>query len=127
MMAKIKTLPPAAALCLLFLSGCGQGDRPPLGTVHGTVMRDGRPLAGAMVLFEPVEPGRGSIGVTGDDGGFELHYLRKDKGAKVGMHVVRITTGRQGNAIPARYNTQSMLKEEVKRGDNRIDFRLTSR
>jgi hypothetical protein len=116
----------AAVICAPLAWGCGHGDRPALGMVHGTVTLDGRPLVGATVLFQPVEPGRTSIAVTGDDGRYELVYLRKDKGAKVGAHVVQITS-RNPAILPPRYNTQSILKAEVKRGTNTIDFPLTSK
>ena len=118
---------------LLFavLAGCGQGDRPPLGMVHGTVTLDGKPLAGARLTFEPVEPGRASTGITDDDGKYELIYIRDDRGAKVGGHLVRISAPNPNSdgaeLLPPRYNTQSTLKKEVKRGDNSIDFPLTSK
>jgi len=120
-----------ACLTLLVLSGCGQSDRPPLGTVHGTVTLDGKPLAGASLVFEPVERGRASTAVTDADGRYELIYIRQDKGAKVGAHRVRITAANPDSAkaelLPLRYNAQSVLKAEVKPGDNCIDFPLTSK
>ena len=83
----------AAVLCLVLPVGCAKGDRPPLGGVHGTVTLDGKPLAGAIVTFEPVEPGRISMGMTDDNGKYELIYIRDEKGAKAGAHRVQITTG----------------------------------
>ena len=118
----------AACLLLLIPCGCGSGDRPPLGTVHGTITLDGKPLAGASVIFEPVEPARASAGFTDDDGKYELIYIRRDKGAKVGAHLVRISVAQSGKfpLLPPRYNRQSVLKADVKAGDNTIDFPLTS-
>jgi hypothetical protein len=120
-----------ACLPLLVLSGCGHSDRPPLGMVHGTVTLDGGPLAGASLVFDPVQPGRASTATTDHDGKYELIYIRRDKGAKVGAHLVRISAANPGSGksgpLPPRYNTQSDLKVEVKPGDNTIDFPLTSK
>jgi hypothetical protein len=120
----------AGLLCLAPLVGCAKNDRPPLGGVHGTVTLDGQPLAGAIVTFEPVGPGRGSIAMTDAQGRYELIYIRNDKGAKVGAHRVQITTS-NANAgkpelLPPRYNAQTTLSADVKAGDNEINFALAS-
>jgi hypothetical protein len=121
----------AAALCVPLVLGCGHGDRPPLGTVHGTVTLDGKPLAGAGVLFQPVEPGRASAGVTDADGRYELVYIRRDKGAKVGAHLVKITPAKrqpgQSELATPRHPAQGPLHAEVKPGDNTFDFPLSSK
>jgi hypothetical protein len=102
-----------------------------LGTVHGTVTLDGKPLVGASLVFEPEEPGRASTATTDDDGNYELIYIRLDKGAKVGAHVVRISAPKpgagRGELLPPRYNARSVLKTDVRRGDNAIDFPLASK
>ena len=105
----------AGLLCLVPLVGCAKSDRPPLGGVHGTVTLDGQPLAGAIVTFEPVEPGRGSMAMTDAQGKYELIYIRDDKGAKPGAHRVQITTS-NANAgkpelLPPRYNAQTTLAQ----------------
>ena len=121
----------ATCLAILLLSGCGRGDRPPLGTVSGTVTLDGKPLTGARLIFEPAAGGRASTGLTDDKGRYELIYIRKDKGAKVGAHLVRISIADSdaGNAelLPDRYNSRSVLKAEVKQGHNTVDFPLASK
>ena len=121
----------AAVVCLLLLVGCSRSDRPPLGMVSGTVTLDGKPLADARLIFEPAEGGRASTGSTDREGKYELIYIRKDKGAKVGTHLVRISIANPDadnvELLPARYNTQSVLEAEVKQGDNTIDFPLTSK
>ncbi len=121
----------AGLLCLVPLVGCAKSDRPPLGGVHGTVTLDGQPLAGAIVTFEPLEAGRGSIAMTDAQGRYELIYIRNDKGAKVGAHRVQITTS-NANAgkpelVPPKYNVQTTLSADVKPGDNEINFALTSK
>ena len=117
----------AVVLTPAFL-GCGQGNRPELGQVNGTVTLDGRPLANATVLFKP-QTGRGSFGVTDQDGQYELFYIRDIKGAIVGTHTIRITTATENaakEAIPSRYNLRSELQRDVERGDNTIDLELSS-
>ncbi len=137
---------------LLVLPGCTPSDQPDLGRVSGTVTLDGDPLVGVSVVFLPDE-GRPSSGVTDAKGMYELTYIRTTRGAKVGNHRVEIGGGegsgeedsdsepenpdsqpqaapkpKQSNkpVIPAKYNSKSELKEEVKAGNNTINFALTS-
>ena len=118
------------ALLVLLVSGCG-GDRPPLGAVSGVVTLNGLPLAGACVVFEPVEPGRASMGWTDDKGEYRLVYIRDEEGAKVGSHNVRITTANpeagKPELLPAGYNVRTTLRRDVKAGRNEYDFTLTTR
>jgi len=110
--------------------GCSAGDHPELGTVHGTVTLDGRPLAGACVVFQPSPKGRASSGLTDKTGRYELIYLREIKGAKVGPHRVRITTASEEHPderLPARYHHETILTAEVQSGENPPrNFHLTS-
>ncbi len=114
----------------LFLAGCsGASDRPPLGTVKGTVTLDGKPWPNVMVLFKPDE-GRAASGLTNANGEYELEYLYKVKGCKVGPNTVSFMyeTGAEGGPpIPEKYGGKSQLKEEVMEGDNVFDFDLTSK
>ncbi len=118
-------------VCLGLLAGCGGGDRPALGLVHGTVTWDGKPLANARLAFEPVEPARASAGFTDTQGKYELFYIRTEKGAKIGAHIVRITTAdsevSKPELVPERYNAKSELRKLVGAGENVIDFELTSK
>lgn len=130
------------AIMVCFLSGCGGGadDMPDVGHVTGVVTLDGAPLANAKVFFSPTESGRTSEAVTDAEGKYELRYIRDIMGAKVGEHSVRVTTGAPAiigddgkvetpavpEKVPAKYNTESTLKKEVKPGDQEIDLQLTS-
>ncbi len=122
---------PVAAVCLLLAGGCTRADRPPLGTVTGTVTLDGRPLADAMVAFTPEGPGRTSLGTTDATGRYRLAYLRDIAGARPGRHVVRITTGSVDDGrpeiLPATYHRRSNLEAQVEPGDNTIDFALKAK
>jgi hypothetical protein len=118
-----------ACLCLMF-SGCsGSSDRPPLGLVKGTVTLDGKPFANVMVVFKPDE-GRAASALTNANGEYELEYLYKVKGCKVGPNTVSFMyeTGAEGGPpIPEKYAGKSELKEEVMDGSNVFDFDLKSK
>lgn len=127
------------AVLLSVIAGCsGGGDRPPLGTVSGTVTLDGRPLSGVQVTFAP-ESGRPSSGRTDGAGRYELLYVLKTKGATLGKHRVIVdwppaeeedeTAPKTEDRpkIPARYNRQTTLSGEVQRGGNTFDFSLESK
>lgn len=127
-------------LLWLPLCGCSGSSGPELGKVSGTVRLDGQPLANASVRFTP-EKGAPSIGITDDQGNYELQYSSSRNGALVGNHIVRISTHRHagedddGNKtpavpekVPAEYNVNAAqnpeMKREVKSGSNAIDFDL---
>jgi len=125
------------ALCAVFTAtfvGCSDSG-PELGTVAGTVLLDGQPVADAEVVFEP-EEGSPSYGMTDAQGRYRLMYTPETAGAVVGQHTVRITTGRTAGGpgeevqiperIPASYNSQSEVQREVKPGSNTIDFDIQS-
>ena len=116
---------------LLLAAGCGRSDRPDLGTVQGTVTLDGKPLAGALVVFTPSGPGRSASDLTDAAGRYELTYLRDIAGATLGPHVVIITTAteeRGGREIlPPRYHEKTELSATVAPGSNTIDFPLKSK
>ena len=120
-----------AAMALVLSAGCSRSDRPPLGTVTGTVTLDGVPLANALVLFTPAGPGRTSLGSTGPDGTYSLTFLRDIMGANLGRHHVRITTATEESGerelLPAKYHAKSTLTADVAIGANTIDFPLTAK
>jgi hypothetical protein len=124
----------------IILIGCGGGDTPELGTVEGTVTLDGKALSQATLEFTPTgeDGGRPSIAVTDEDGDYELEYSAAQAGAPPGKYQVRITTATtttdaEGNdvdvpeTLPAKYNFDTELEEEVKAGSNTIDFKLDTK
>jgi hypothetical protein len=114
-----------AATCL---AGCGGGDMPELGDVHGKVTMDGKPVAGINILFTPAT-GRPAGGVTDNDGNYELKYLEGYGGCKIGPAKVTFewSPGVEGTvAIPAQY-TKVGYDVEVKSGGNEINFPMTSK
>lgn len=128
-----------AALVLAFaalpLIGCG-GPSVPVGSVSGTVTIDGQPASGVTVSFQPVESGRGSTGVTNEEGYYELVYSASTEGALIGKHKVGIR-GPEPGFDDAATATSAVLKEsasikpeylrmqkdvEVTAGSNTIDL-----
>jgi hypothetical protein len=118
----------AALVCALSaLAGCHRSDRPPLGHVQGTVTLKGKPLGGALVVFQPAK-GHISTATTDDEGHYDLVYLAPDHGAIVGTHTVKISTLSEEckkELVPIIYNRNSTVKKEVVAGENPpIDFEL---
>ncbi len=133
--------------------GCGEKG-PRLAPVSGTVTLDGKPLAKVIVTFVPVEGGVSSSGVTDESGSYSL-ACSLGPGAVVGKHRVYVQSqapsasaevkipdeddpGYQPDPyaslrapqfvekIPARYNKDSQLTQDVQPGTNRIDLELQS-
>ena len=120
------------------LTGCGQDTGPALGNVTGTVTLDGKPLPEASVTFYPADDGRPSQGTTDENGKYTLRFTGTKEGAMVGQHSVQVEVGvpmgesdtppaPKGPQLPAKYNKNTELTAEVKRGSNTIDFDLTSK
>jgi hypothetical protein len=122
----------AAWLCAALVAGCGGSQQPP---VSGRVTMDGKPLANAWVLFQPmgsqanVNPGPTSAGLTDGDGRYVLKdQLRGRPGAMVGKHRVRISsgdpyanepvpstpeTGTQDGYVPPAAKTRRVFREDI--------------
>ena len=132
------TWPHVARLAFVasILTGCGDSG-PEVAPVSGRVTLDGVPLAGARIRFQPeASGGSPSYGTADQDGNYTLGYKRDHPGALAGWHTIRIERGSNdeaGNktkeqALPARYNSASELREEVKAAeDNLINFELTTK
>jgi hypothetical protein len=80
----------AALLAMLAAAGCGKA-KPATAPVAGTVLHDGKPLADAAVLFEPLAGGVPARGSTDSDGRFTLSTFDRNDGALVGRHRVAIS------------------------------------
>ncbi|MEX2308073.1 MAG: carboxypeptidase-like regulatory domain-containing protein [Pirellulales bacterium] len=120
------------ALILLvgIIAGCGESG-PQVAPVSGRVTLDGQPLVNADVAFQPDGAHRASVGRTDANGRYALVYKRGEPGAIVGPHTVRISVSSEvvenPPSIPARYDTESELRREVKAGENNVfDFDLTT-
>jgi hypothetical protein len=134
---------------LLSILGCGGSQK--LAPVSGKVTLDGKPLANALVSFQPIaekaslEGAPGSSGKTNDQGEFTLMSIKGGNGAWVGKHRVFVslvtakaeqTGDRRGgpameDKVPSKYNGfggQTVLTFDVPpEGTTKADFALTSR
>ncbi|MEM9352108.1 MAG: hypothetical protein AAGA92_03770 [Planctomycetota bacterium] len=135
------------AAVLIAYSGCNNNPYE-LAPVSGVVTLYGEPLRDATVSFEPRGGsgqgivGPGSIGTTDENGKFQLRTFKKQRGAVVGAHTVRISTYRSRfkdlttsdevevitiEHVPWHYNRNTTLSFEVPSGGtDEADFVLTA-
>jgi hypothetical protein len=128
----------SALLSVTLVAGCSEAKFAP---VSGTVTLDGDPLANVAVSFQPigdeVNPGPGSSARTNDEGHYTLRVIGGGEGALIGKHRVEINSIPGGDAnderrplskvkVPRKYNLNSQLKFDVKRGANQADWILKS-
>lgn len=130
-----------AAWTLAVLVGC---QKPPdIVQVSGVVLLDGRPLADAVVTFQPVRDGGtlprlgGSVGRTDEAGRFSLRLIEPDSpGAAVGKHVVTITTAVSGPSdavlprrerVPRSWRDGSQIFEVTSAGTTTARIEMRSR
>lgn len=141
---------PAVVLAACLAATACSPRRPATAAVEGRILLDGRPLAGAAVLFEPVAGGRPARGSTRDDGSFTLTTFSRDDGVVPGRHRVAVSKvvieGVAADAIgleaapaaepiqeravvPTRYNdpSSSGLDADVPAGGTKVEFSLDSK
>lgn len=129
---------------LLCCWGCGKGDGLDRAAVAGKVTLDGAPIAMGSITFYPTGESKGpATGGNIEEGQYSIAVA---KGPIVGRNRVEIrATRKTGNkvqapmaergvltdeiveAVPDRYNSNSALKCEVKPGNNKLDFKLSTR
>lgn len=139
---------------LIWLAGCSSGALDSVGKVTGSVTLDGKPVAGAVLNFVPVDSKlRSNTAVTDDNGAFEVKahpttkvtlqvgqynvFIKKmvDKSGRVpnSEEATQLeAAGQLKNAIPAWYGPMDemppQLKADIKKGDNPLPpFQLVSK
>ena len=75
---------------VICFTGCGGSDGPQPVSAGGVVTHNGKPLAGAKVVFAPDNQGRIAEGTTDEDGRFELTTFEPGDGALVAKHGVAV-------------------------------------
>lgn len=121
-----------SAAVLLPLAGCGGGSSPwgtELGTVRGTVTLDGQPLANAILMLVPDGEGtRRSSAKTDSSGKYNAMYSPDVEGVPTGPCTVMVSFGLDlsRGVVPPKYSSESVLKFEVKPGENTYDIKMTS-
>lgn len=122
------------AYAFAFYMAGGGLELPELGRVTGIVTKGGKPLAGALVTFEPIEPSKalgdaipsGSTALTNEDGEYDLYYLEDVRGAAVGKNRVWVSVigpdGREMVPPQTKFGYGSNDVFEVKPGSNEFDI-----
>ena len=90
------------SLILSVAAGCGR-DTPPMSTVRGKVLLDGKPITGAQYTSVALTPqaGRMAKGVVAEDGTFELQTYEEGDGAVVGPARLAVSATVDDASAPA--------------------------
>jgi hypothetical protein len=128
----------ALAAALYGVAGCTGG--PAYGDVAGEVTLDGAPLREGVVRFVPVDGNTPTASALIENGEFrtpvpagkhrvEISAPKLPKGINSSKEMKRGTVD-EGAALedllPTQYNTQSTLTADVKKGANKVSYRLKS-
>jgi hypothetical protein len=117
------------ASMLATLIGCGNSARatPELGTVHGKISLNGKPLPNMLIRFETDET-HSSFARSDAEGVYKAMYFVDLEGVKVGPCTARVSFDPSLGIknVPARYSSESELKFIVNSGHNEYDINMTS-
>jgi len=124
--------------CVLLVAGCHADVVP----VSGRVTLDDKPLAGAVITFQPraggdaaKSPTSGSVGHTDQDGRYNLRLIAPDQsGAAVGEHTVTISAAKggsdkepaKGQKLPKSWYDGSKKFRVPPGGTNDANFKITT-
>lgn len=123
------------AAAIVMLAGCGGGTRNEIVPVEGQIrFTNGKPLpVGTRVVLSPVQGGVGSaMGVTSDDGSFQVKHANGAMGAEVGKYVVQLlppeaAPGDFERVVPKAFRAGEKLTAEVKQGMGRLELKVAAR
>jgi hypothetical protein len=127
------------AISALLIAGCSPTPKG-IAPVSGRVRLAGKPLAGAVITFQPVRATAtadsvgGSFGHTDAEGRFSLRLVEPDvPGAAVGRHTITITTAAigpsdesrpSGERVPVSWRDGSQTFDVPAEGTNAANFDL---
>ncbi|MCY2973956.1 MAG: hypothetical protein NTW52_04720 [Planctomycetota bacterium] len=124
---------------LVVISGCSSGESDyPVAVVTGKVLCDNKPVANALVYFQPMKPpsaakdsssllGKMGIGLTAEDGTYKISTYGEADGAVLGMHRIRVLRPENPNfKCSCEINpTKTLLEVTVSEGQkNEFDIQL---
>lgn len=127
-------------ICIAVLTGCSD-DTPPLGSLTGKLMMDGKPFANGSLVFSPDGGGRPSVAISDAEGNFQAYYLKGKPGALPGTHSVSFEPADASGDVseeeqfmppasakrgPKRYSI-SPSEVKVNEGSNEVVFTLSSK
>ncbi|MDR0609974.1 MAG: carboxypeptidase-like regulatory domain-containing protein [Planctomycetaceae bacterium] len=78
-------------VCLLLCLGCGNSNLDGLVPAKGVLKFNGQPVAGASVIFNPVDQTRSASGLTDANGNFTMMTLNPGDGVYPGEYIVTVT------------------------------------
>lgn len=115
--------------------GCGGAEKFPTAQVTGKVTCEGKPVAKAMVYFEPKRTGEsGVIGqqgfaLTDSEGKFVVSTYGEKDGAVLGKHMVRVGKSETTEPCKCALNAMNVLMEVdvTKEGANNFEVVLTKK
>jgi hypothetical protein len=125
------------AICLgIVFASCSRG--PAQGTVNGEVTLDDQPLKKGHVNFEAVDGSSPTTGAMIEEGKFTAQVPTGQM--KVMLHATKVVGKRKlydtpeapwedevAELLPGRYNLNSDLKLDVKRGEQNVKYELKSK
>lgn len=134
---------PIAALATAVVAAAIAGCTSDIAPVAGRVTLNGKPLAGAIVTFQPVRDpsadpptATGSVGVTDGEGRYELQLVDPSRaGALIGDHAVTISTGTasavdgapaDGERLPEAWRDSSQRFTVPAGGTSQADFDIVT-
>jgi hypothetical protein len=109
-----------------YMAGGGR-KLPDLADVRGTVTKAGAPLAGAEVVFTPMDvKSKGSYGYTNEDGEYRLRYDEDADGAVLGKNRVEVTflDERGRNVIDGKFSIGKPEVFVVEPGSNEFNIEI---
>jgi hypothetical protein len=124
-------------LLCVFAAGCANKPKP-IAEATGSVTLDGLPVEAGIVSFIPMDDGKISGGAAISAGRYKLYpgsgiepgnyrveiRWAKPTGEKVKEPVYGHSPDIFAEAIPAKYNSESVLTVELTKGTNALDFSL---
>jgi hypothetical protein len=119
------------ALLFFMLAGCSGVKQYPLADVTGTVTCEGKPVAKAIVYFEPIptdstaEIGKQGFALTDENGKFTISTYGENDGAVVGKHLVRVGPSESTPKCDCALLPDEPLQEVVVQSGSANDFPLT--
>ena len=133
----------ATGMLMSLCVGCGQGDGATRCAVKGKVTLDGSPIEAGSIAFMPAggtegptaggQIEKGEYSIPSDKGPVEGRYRVEIRAPQKTGKMIQAPMAEEGTmveetaeSVPAKYNSESTLEEEIKAGKNVLDFELTS-
>ena len=99
----------------IVLTGCSNSAQPPTYRVTGTVIMQGKPVAGAVITFVPTSnEGEAASAITDPDGKYALTTWRAGDGARPGEYRVKVSKQEQTAVDPSKMVKNLSIEEEQK-------------